>query len=58
MGTVLYAIAALLLVSGLLCLGGYVGKANFHRQPRAGKDMEHLIGVANDEDGCTTCKWY
>ncbi len=59
MNSFFYTLAALLLLTGLLYLTGYIGKENMSREPAAGENMAHVIGDdKNFQKECPTCMWF
>lgn len=59
MNSFLYTLAAVLLLTGLLLLTGYIGQENISREPAASENMAKVIGDDKHfEKECPTCMWF
>jgi hypothetical protein len=68
MNSFLYFLCAVVLLTGLLLIGGYLGRSDAHKSYSISSDMSKLVNgqspVDGDQNGtssgggCTSCRWY
>ena len=60
----LYFLAAVVMLTGLLYIGGYIGNQSATTHYSVGSNMAKLVGDPSHSDdngsagGCASCKWY